>query len=160
MDFGVNPNDSQTELPPIVSNSKQLRFEFFFHLALLVAAVGVILLSVFMRNVGETLVFLPGSSLPLPESCAARQLFGINCPGCGLTRAFIAISGGQWVRAWHFNPASFAVYLFVVVQIPWRCIQMGRIVTHRIPVFSIWLFLPLVVVAASLLLQWIVNIVI
>lgn len=138
----------------------QLRAEFFLHLMLLVVSTAVILLSVFMRNEGETLVFLPGSDLPLPESCAVRQLFGINCPGCGLTRAFIAISDGQWARAWHFNPASFVVYLFVVFQIPWRCFQMWRIATHRFPVFSIWLFLPLALVAASLLLQWTVALIV
>jgi hypothetical protein len=112
-----------------------------------------------MRTAGESLVFLPGSSLPLPDSCAARQLLGINCPGCGLTRAFIAISDGQWARAWHFNPASFVAYLFVVVQIPWRCFQMWRIATHRFPVFSVWLFLPLAMVATSLLLQWAVALI-
>ncbi len=142
------------DLRPADANSMQLRAEFYFHLALLVAAVAVIVLSVLMRTVGETLVFLPGSSLPLPESCAAKQLFGINCPGCGLTRAFIAISDGQWTRAWRFNPASFVVYLFVVGQIPWRSFQMWRIATNRFPVFSVWLFLPLAVVASSLLLQW------
>ena len=152
----VQGTSLQPEPLPIVVISVQLRVEFFFHLALLAAAVAVILLSVFMRTEGETMVFLPGSIFPLPESCAARQLFGINCPGCGLTRAFIAISRGEWARAWYFNPASFAVYLFVVAQIPWRCFQMWRIATHRFPVFSVWLFLPLVVLTASLLLQWIV----
>ena len=155
----MNAISSQPELPPIVVNKKQLRAEFIFHLALLIAAVSVILLSFLMRSVGESLVFLPWSSLPMPESCAAKQLFGISCPGCGLTRAFIAISHGNWDRAWFFNPASFLVYLFVIVQIPWRCFQMWRIAINRYPVFSVWLFLPLAVVAAGLILQWIVKLV-
>ena len=133
----------------------QLRGEFVFHLGLMLAAIAVITLSFLMRLVGDTFVFMPGSFLPMPESCAMKQMFGMPCPGCGLTRAFISISDLKFVRAWNFNPASFVVYAFVVGQIPWRIFQMIRIAKGKLPLFSIWLFVPLGIVIVSSLSQWI-----
>ena len=143
------------ELPPVVVSRRQFRAEFVFHLVLLLAAVAVIVMSFLMRLVGDNLVFMPGSVWPIPETCAARQWLGIDCPGCGLTRSFIAISSGDLARAWNFNPAGFVLYLFVVGQIPWRLFQMGRRANRKMPVFNIWLFLPLAIAVAALLTQWI-----
>ncbi len=142
-----------------IERAVQLRRDLIFHVVLLAVAIAVLAMSFVMRSVGEELVYLPGSYIPLPPSCASRQLFGIDCPGCGLTRSFIAISSGQWQRAWHFNPGSFFVYLFVLGQIPWRGYQIWRILTNRFPVFSIWLFVPLGIAAGCLLLQWILKLI-
>ena len=88
-----------------------------------------------MSSRGETGVFLPGFNIPMPPTCASRQLFNIECPGCGMTRAFISISHGQFARAWHFNPASFLVYLFVAAQIPWHAIQIWRLRANQRPLY-------------------------
>ena len=148
-----NPHPESVALDRTV----QLRRELMFHLGLLALALVVLVMSFLMRSAGEHLVYLPGSNLPLPPSCLGQQIFGIECPGCGLTRSFIAISQGRLGRAWYFNPASFVVYLFVALQVPWRVFQIGRILTNRFPVFSGWLFLPIGVAIASLLLQWILK---
>ena len=94
-----------------------------------------------MRTDGETRVYLPGTELPLPDVCSSKRVLGVDCPGCGLTRGFISISHGQFLRAWHFNPASFIVYVLVVGQVPWQIYQLSRIHRGQFPVTSNWIYL-------------------
>lgn len=37
---------------------------------------------------------------PLPEGCLTRSLFGLKCPGCGLTRSIIHLAEGDWRASW------------------------------------------------------------
>lgn len=41
---------------------------------------------------------LPGQSV-----CWSRLLLGSLCPGCGLTRSFVALAGGSLGDAWRLN---------------------------------------------------------
>ena len=50
------------------------------------------------------------SALPGESLCWFYNLTHLPCPGCGLTRAFLCISHGQWGRAWGFNPCGFIWY--------------------------------------------------
>ncbi len=131
--------------------------EFYMHLLFFVAAAAVLVLSFSMSVVGSSLVYLPGSSIPLPESCTARQFLGINCPGCGLTRALISISHGQFTDAWNFNPASFMVYLFVLVQLPWQASQMIRIRQRKPSFDALGIYILPISMAILLLAQWLVR---
>ncbi len=130
------------------------RPEYIYHGFMFVFATTIIVMSFVMRSVGPMMVFMPGSSFPMPESCTARILFGVDCPGCGLTRAFISISHGNWLNAWAFNPASFAVYGFVIGQIPWRLFQIARMWRGVPAVHSIWLYLIPAVVYGCMFAQW------
>jgi hypothetical protein len=58
--------------------------------------------------------FGPGS-LPKVELCLFHAATGLQCPGCGLTRAFCAISHGQFSLAWGLNPVSFHIYALAVL---------------------------------------------
>lgn len=48
----------------------------------------------------ETSAVWLGKLLP---PCMFHQLTGLNCPGCGGTRATQALLRGDWHAAWHFN---------------------------------------------------------
>jgi len=63
--------------------------------------------------------------------CPFRQLTGLPCPGCGMTRACLAMLRGNWAAVWKFNPFGPVFALFWVVVVvglllpePWR----GRLV--------------------------------
>ena len=43
--------------------------------------------------------------------CLWRQATGLNCAGCGLTRAFCALSAGAWSQAVHAHPVGPLLYL-------------------------------------------------
>jgi hypothetical protein len=53
---------------------------------------------------------LPTTDSPWVSICWFYNLSNIPCPGCGLTRAFLFISHGEWVKAWNWNPFGFAWY--------------------------------------------------
>lgn len=61
--------------------------------------------------------------IELPETCMSRRVLGISCPGCGLTRSFVAVAGGDLKRALSQNPMGPIVFLLVVLQVPYRLIE-------------------------------------
>ena len=133
------------------------KHEVYLHVAIFVVAVIVLLMSFSMTLVERELVFLPGFSKPLPESCTAKLYFGIDCPACGLTRAFISISSGKFSDAWNFNPASFVVYLFFAAQIPWQGYQLWRLSRGQQSYDRIWIYWLPLAMAVTLIVQWAVR---
>jgi hypothetical protein len=55
--------------------------------------------------------------LPAVSFCWFRSMTGLPCPGCGLTRAVFAISGGEFAAAWHFNPFGYLAYGILIVML-------------------------------------------
>ena len=58
--------------------------------------------------------------MPLRTTCVFKLITGLDCPFCGLTRSFIAVSHLQFHQAWYFNRAGILIYLLVLWQIPYR----------------------------------------
>src|ERR1700730_3597558 len=40
----------------------------------------------------------------MPVVCVYRILFGVRCPGCGMTHAFCAVLHGHFASAFVYNP--------------------------------------------------------
>ncbi len=59
-------------------------------------------------------LFIKFTGLSIP--CFYYKNFGIQCPGCGLTRMFMALIHFDFVSAFMFNPFMFCV-LFVWVTV-------------------------------------------
>jgi hypothetical protein len=49
---------------------------------------------------------------PVPL-CLVKALTGRDCPGCGMTRAFLLIGHGRFAAATAMHPASLPAYLIV-----------------------------------------------
>jgi len=132
--------------------------DILLHRVFLAMATAVIALSFLMSSEGKTEVFLPFSNKPMPETCTSKRLLGVDCPGCGLTRAFICISHGEFAKAWKFNAASFLVYAFVFVQIPWHSIQLWRIRNGKFPMEPVLVYFLPIAIAVALMVNWIIRI--
>lgn len=44
--------------------------------------------------------------------CISKQFLGIDCPGCGLQRAFIFILKGNFIEAFKMYPAIYTLLVF------------------------------------------------
>src|SRR5688572_15347237 len=79
---------------------RQARERQWFMLALAVVVIAGAFVLRFSQGNGLRLLW---TGLTLPPLCTSRLLFGIECPGCGLTRSFVALSSGDFASAWHYN---------------------------------------------------------
>ena len=147
--------DIVTPRPIRVESS--VRGDVILHVLFLSMSTVVLLMSCLMSNDGGSRVFLPGFQTAIPSMCSTRVLTGIDCPGCGLTRAFISISHGRFFEAWQFNPASFAVYAFVAAQIPWHSIQLWRIARRRRPLESNLVYLAPIGLVVVMMVNWLIK---
>lgn len=57
------------------------------------------------------LVWLQGGGCPI------RETFGISCPGCGMTRAFLAVLQFDFVSAFEAHPLWFTMPVFAVLLV-------------------------------------------
>ena len=102
-------------------------------------------------------VRLPFLEAPLPSLCMLKREYGIDCPGCGLTRCFLAMAHTRVAAAWHYHPVGVLLFGAVVAQIPYRLIQIRRLrrgqpeLSHWTLRASLWLILVL------FLAQWIMR---
>ena len=90
-------------------------------LTLLWISLAVIVLSFALRVRPDQRVALLGlDRLPAPEMCGSRLWFGIECPGCGLTRGFIRLASGDWSGTISLNRVTPLLAFAVLMQIPYR----------------------------------------
>lgn len=46
--------------------------------------------------------------------CPVARIFGIPCPGCGMTRALGCLLTGNFKEAWQWNPAVYPLAVWTV----------------------------------------------
>lgn len=52
----------------------------------------------------------------MPVTCLFKQVTGIYCPTCGMTRAFISIIFFNFKKAFLYNILSIPLFLFIVIS--------------------------------------------
>lgn len=67
------------------------------------------------------------------EVCPSQILFGLPCPGCGLTRAGILLLSGHFIKAFQMHPFIY-VFLFGLLYVGfWRYVKMEKEIPYGIP---------------------------
>jgi hypothetical protein len=51
--------------------------------------------------------------------CLFKNVTGIPCPSCGVTRSVFMVIQGEWMQALMLNPLGFIALLFLVVSPGW-----------------------------------------
>lgn len=90
-------------------------------------------LSVFAGAAVLVSIAIPPGGLPSLPVCWFKSTTGMPCPGCGLTRAFCAISHGEFNAAWAFNPFGFLFYAGALLLALWPLLvwKFPRLETFR-----------------------------
>jgi len=114
---------------PAADSAAGVRFRY--HRTLLLISLAVLALAALLPPPVDGKLKLPFLDLPAPELCAWKRTLGWDCPGCGLTRCFVAMAHGRWAQAWGFHPLGTLLFLVVAAQIPFRAWQMRRIARGR-----------------------------
>lgn len=92
-------------------------------------------------------------ALELPGVCLSRRWFGIDCPGCGMTRSLVSLVHGDFAAAWRYHRLGWVIGLAAVAQAAVRIaallsLRRGRILNTG------WLDPALLGLMLLLLVNW------
>lgn len=132
---------------------------FRAHRDVFVMCAAMLLLAVVLRVDGQGGVRLPyGAGPPLPGICLTRNVLHTDCPGCGMTRSFVAMADGQVARAYSLHRVGPILFIYVLLQVPLRAYALitGKqgplAVLSRYSAPTIWAFI------IALLVNWGYNV--
>lgn len=94
-------------------------------------------------------------SVILPPLCLTRELFGISCPGCGLTRSFIHLAHFHWNASWEAHSLGWVLFVTMLLQIPYRIHCMVTRKNCISPILTKWFGRTLIFL---LIANWCVNV--
>ena len=100
---------------------------------LIVCSLVVVLALTLETRTDQLVEFSWLRGVPMPETCASRSLFDVECPGCGLTRSFIAIASGDFSNAFQLNRTGWLLALGLLIQFPYRLYLLYHIRTRGLP---------------------------
>lgn len=60
----------------------------------------------------------------IPSVCGLRNATGLPCPTCGMTRAFVRLTHGDWHGAWHVNPLGSVLCVASAVFVVWVALRL------------------------------------
>lgn len=55
--------------------------------------------------------------MTITSLCPIKALTGLNCPGCGITRMFVALFHGNVYQAFRYNPLVFIELPIIAILI-------------------------------------------
>ncbi len=128
------------------------------HRQVLAASLVVMSLAFALVEVPEGRVAVRGlTGYPLPQSCVSRTLFGLKCPGCGLTRSFIHLAEGDWTASWRCHRLGGLMAAVLIFQVPYRLLALRR--PERPPIPTRWQSPLGLALIALLIVNWLADVV-
>jgi len=128
---GASAPDAAEDAPPRREHSETaaaprggVSSGLWHHGVFLAMATAVLTLSIVFR-LGDTGHVEAPRGVQLPNTCTWQNVTGMGCPGCGLTRCFVAMAHFDVARAWHHNPAGILAFGFLLFQFPFAPFRSG-----------------------------------
>ncbi len=106
----------------------------------------VSLLGLIALVIAAVVFFLNPATHSIYPVCQFHKLTGLNCPGCGMTRALYALLHGDFSAALHDNALFIGGIFFLTARTGWWLLnhRRGRTDGEFVPVKFLW---PLLVFA-------------
>ena len=129
------------------------------HCVIIVATLSILLSALILRPAE------PGESLrlagnPLPDVCLLKQMSGLPCPGCGLTRSLVAAVHADWGKSFIHHRMGLLVLAYLMLQTLARLAWLGlRRLRASVAATCRVLDLGLVPLLVLLFLNWIPTLV-
>ena len=60
-------------------------------------------------------------------TCIFYEITGLYCPGCGITRMFLALSRFEVSKAFRYNPLVFCLLIFSLLYVLYNLIRYKKI---------------------------------
>ena len=70
-------------------------------------------------SAGQSAGLIPAATLDRGELCLFHAVTGMNCPGCGMTRALVAAFQGRWADAARLHPLSLPLIGLWTAWLAW-----------------------------------------
>jgi hypothetical protein len=123
----------------------------------LAACASIVLAALLLEPSGE---FVKAGPWTLPSVCTFRQITGIPCPGCGLTRSIVAAIHGDWSASYTYHRLGLVVVLYLAAQmayrLTWLTVEPFRATIDRLGRIIDWALIPLMTL---LFINWIPTLV-
>lgn len=151
----------EEQSPPIVARRQHatMRYPLPWSLRIVSIVAGLVVLGMLIT----ARVLEPDGSgmgthqqLGLPP-CTSVALFGMRCPGCGMTTSWSLFLRGQFVAAITANMGGVMLAIIGLVYVPWSCYFFFRGLTSRGEKFSFVLAMLLTSAMAVSMVQWIAR---
>ena len=108
--------------------ARRIAMQMKHHRFYLWLAVVVVMLAFLLTVRSDQRVALrPLPRIVLPESCQSRIWFGMDCPGCGLTRSFVYLAAGNLTASYASHRVGWLLAIAVLGQIPYRWFALRRL---------------------------------
>src|SRR5262245_43518696 len=96
-----------------------------FNTELIIAFVfSFVVFVAFLAQADATQISLFG--IRLPSVCLFRRITGLQCPGCGLSRAVVLALHGQFYQSFMVHVLGIPTAILLLLQIPYRLILVLR----------------------------------
>lgn len=101
------------------------------HRFMLVVASVIVGSALFFRVPSTDRVEMVGlSGIPMPSMCMSKSLFGVDCPGCGLTRSLLCFFQGDFSSSLALHRIGWVMAIAVLFQFPYRIYALVRKVDY------------------------------
>lgn len=102
---------------PAPRSSRPTREELWLRAGVVALCLGAVAVAAMLHPVAPGAeMHLSIDGVALPEVCAFRATTGIPCPGCGLTRSWVAMLHGDLAGSLGFHPLGWLVLLYALAQ--------------------------------------------
>jgi Protein of unknown function (DUF2752) len=128
------------------------------HRTILCLALLIVAASFVLRRSETQGIALVWPQIELPPICASRALLGIECPGCGLTRSFVALAAGDLQESWRLHRLGWLLALAIVGQIPYRLYSLRQLRKNETTRQGVWQTSFCSFLIAALILNWLLKI--